>query len=64
MEDYLRDDSMVVLCVKANPDEGIEDHTVYVWMGTDFEPSSTDIDPNEYIEQVKKNYWGESLSKI
>jgi hypothetical protein len=43
MEDYLREDGLVVLCVKANPDEGIEDDILYVWEGSDFEQS--DLDP-------------------
>lgn len=47
----------MVLCVRANPDEGIVEDVMFLWKGPDFEPS--DIDPRAFIDEAIKSYWGE-----
>jgi len=41
--DDLDEGNLLVLCVKANPEEGIEEHSLHVWRGSEFEPN--EIDP-------------------
>lgn len=33
---------MIVLCIRANPDENIDKNMLYIWTGHEFEPSSDD----------------------
>ena len=51
---------MFVLCVRAQPDNGIDNESVFVWKGSDFDPESASgmISDDEFIEQVKCQYWG------
>ena len=46
--DDLHESSFVVLCVRANPDEGIDEEVLHIWKGPDFEPEG--IDPGFFID--------------
>lgn len=48
---------MFVLCVRAQPDIGLDMETIYVWKGSDFDSDGM-ISDDEFIEQVKCQYWG------
>eukprot|EP00347_Sterkiella_histriomuscorum_P011735 403371304 len=58
--DDLSEESFLILCVRANPDEGLEDE-LHIWHGPDFEdPSENDqLSIEDYIQQVIVKYWGE-----
>ena len=58
--DDLSEESFLLLCVRANPDEGLEDE-LHIWHGPEFEdPSENDqLSIEEYIQQVIVKYWGE-----
>jgi hypothetical protein len=55
--DDLSEEAFVVLCVRSNPDEGIEEEVLHIWRGPEFEPDS--LDPGMFIDQVIKSYWGD-----
>jgi hypothetical protein len=59
--DDLHESSFVLLCVRSNPDEGIDEEVMHIWKGPDFEPDS--IDPGLFIDQVIDKYWGEDARK-
>lgn len=40
--DDLSEEHLIVLCIRANPDEGIEEDTLHIWRGPEFEPSNLD----------------------
>jgi hypothetical protein len=46
--DDLQETAFVVLCVRSNPDEGIDEEALHIWKGPDFEPDS--IDPGLFID--------------
>lgn len=60
--DDLDEGNLLVLCVKANPEEGIEEHSLHVWRGSEFEPN--EIDPQDFIQEVMQQYWGEGYDKF
>jgi len=36
-DDDRSEDNLLVLCVRANPEEGIDSHQLFIWTGSDFE---------------------------
>ncbi len=55
--DDLSEDSFILLCVRANPEEGIESNTLYIWKGPDFEEGELTV--KEFIQQTIDSYWSE-----
>ena len=35
--DDLSEEHFILLCIRANPDEGIEEDTMHIWRGPEFE---------------------------
>lgn len=60
--DDLADDSMIVLCVRENPndEERAKSHYLFIWTGEYFENNQDmgAISKDEFIEKVKEQYWG------
>jgi len=61
-EDELQnDEAMIVLCVRAQPDdETRKDHTAYVWTGPSFEVGNfgdTGLTEQQFVHKCIDNYW-------
>ena len=54
--DDLNEEHLILLCIRANPDEGREDDELHIWRGPDFEEGDVNVD--EFIHQVIVKYWG------
>jgi hypothetical protein len=55
--DDLQEQAFVVLCVRSNPDEGIDEETIHIWRGPEFEAEG--LDPGLYIDQIISKFWGD-----
>jgi len=60
-EELEQADALLVLCVRAQPERDIDEDTVYVWRGTDFEEDHTNAnginDTQKFIDEVIQQYW-------
>jgi len=54
--DDLSEEHFLLLCVRAKPEEGLDDE-LHVWRGPDFEEG--DLDVNQFIDEVIRKYWGD-----
>lgn len=57
-------DAFLVLCVRACPEKDIEEDTVYLWRGPDFEEDEDEcgLSSEEFIERVIQQYFGEDAT--
>ena len=48
----------MLLCVRKQPEKDIEEDTVYVWRGHQFEVIEEECGEEEFVERVIQQYWG------
>ena len=59
--DDLAEEALILLCIRANPDEGIDDDTLHIWRGPDFEVG--EVNPGKFISDVISAYWGPDIDQ-
>lgn len=59
--DDLAEENFLVLCIKANPEEGIEDDVLHIWKGPDF---NEEDDVDNFISEVIVKYWGDESINV
>jgi len=64
-EEELTDEAFVIVCQRKNEDEGIENHTAFLWKGYNFDPSEIKEEGDkvakseeEFKQKVMREYWG------
>ena len=55
-DDLQQGDALLVLCVRAQPEKDIEEDTVFVWRGPDFDQGDDEeaLDTEDFIDKVVK----------
>lgn len=57
-DDLQQENALLVLCVRAQPEKDIDEDTVHVWRGYEFEATSAAMDEDLFVEKVIKAYFG------
>lgn len=52
-DDLQQATALMVLCVRAQPEKDIDEDTVFVWRGPDFEEED-DMSPEDFIDKAVK----------
>ena len=61
-DDLQNEDALLVLCVRAHPEKDIDEDTVFVWRGHEFDDDGGMLSGKEFIDKVIELYWGGEIT--